>query len=89
MDIPHIYIYIYSIYVILNFHSGLRMPRSLVLPAAARALGTEPQILDPVFRSFLLALWAPISLKNLDKSRKKRYQGTMSRADANGSKKNL
>ena len=58
-----------------------------MLSAAARALTTEAPILDPVFLSFFLALWAPISPKNLDKSRKKRYQGSMSRADANGSKK--
>ena len=63
------------------------MARSFVLSAAARALTTEAPILDPVFLSFFLALWAPISPKNLDKSPKQRYQGTMSRADANGSKK--
>ena len=74
-------------YLILNFHSRLRRTRTFVLSAAARALHTEAPILDPVFPSFLLALWPPISLKNLDKSRKKRYQGTMSRADANGSEK--
>ena len=73
--------------LILNFHSRLRGLRGFVLSAAARALTTEAPILDPVFLSFFLALWAPISPKNLDKSRKKRYQGSMSRADANGSKK--
>ena len=74
-------------HLILNFHSRLRGIRGFVLSAAARALTTEAPILDPVFLSFFLALWAPISPKNLDKSRKKRYQGSMSRADANGSKK--
>ena len=73
--------------IILNFHSRRRGTRSFVLSAAARALTTEAQIVDPVFLSFFLALWAPISPQNLDKFRKKRYQGSMSRADANGSKK--
>ena len=85
----NIYIYIYM-YLILNFHSRLRRlrrARSFVLSAAARALGTEPPILDPVFSFFLYALWVPMSFKNLDKSRKQRYQGIMSRADTNGSKK--
>ena len=88
--IINIYGYSTHTYLILNFHSrlrGLRGLRGFVLSAAARALTTEAPILDPVFLSFFLALWAPISPKNLDKSRKKRYQGSMSRADANGSKK--
>ena len=82
----YIYIHIY-IYIILNFHSRSRGPRGFVLSAAARALTTEAPILDPVFLSFFLALWAPISPKILEKSCKKRYQGSISRADANGSKK--
>ena len=73
--------------LILNFHSRSRRTRAFVLSAAARALTTEAPILDPVFLSFFLALWAPISPKIIEKSCKKRYQGSISRADANGSKK--
>ena len=76
-----------NIHLILDFHSKSRMARTFVLSAAARALAPEAPILDPVFLSFFLALWASISPRNLDKSRKKRYQGSMSRTDANGSKK--
>ena len=74
-------------YIIRNFYSRLRRIRSFVLSAAARALTTEAPILDPFLLSFFLALWALISPKKLNKSRKKRYQGSISRADANGSKK--
>ena len=44
--------YIY-IYIILNFHSRLRVLRGLVLSAAARAFTMEAPILDPVFSFFL------------------------------------
>ena len=40
-----------------------------------------------VAKDMLLSLVAHKGPADLDKSRKKRYQGSMSRADANGSKK--